>query len=925
MTESMLLERDTELASIAALVRTVVTGHGGVLWIEGPAGIGKTGLLEVVREQASGAGMRVLSARASDLERDFAFGVIRSLFEPLLTAMSPAEREDLLAGAARLVVPLITLEATDSTVSLGTLHGLYWLTANLADTRPLILAVDDGHWGDASSLRALAYLARRIRDIPVGLVVAARPPGAEVDHAVLDTLQDESVAVVLRPGPLGRRSTDALIDSLLGTAGSERFRAACHQATGGNPLLLRTLLGTLAEAGVAPDDDGVAAVRERAPAVLATAVTSRLRHLPPVATAVARAVAVLGGGAQLRHVAAVAGLDAVAVADAAEWLVAAQLLAPGRPLTFRNPLVEEAVAERLTPAERHHGHRTAARLLAKEGAAPELVAAHLMHTESLGDPEVVEALLAAARAALAKGAPEPAIGYLHRALDEPPEKEARADVLFALGSATVRVSFTEGVALLEQAFAAASLPTTRAVAALELARSLRTTLDYQRAFAVLRTAIAGLGDDDAELRVELEAESTGLARRDPEQRAWAVERTHQLRSAGVLPSRIGAVLLANTALDTLQDADGGQRAGELAGEALASTLAEEVPDPGVLFPSLTVMIATDQLDAVVAASDATIASARRRGSIHDFTSACVLRAQARYLQGALGDAEADARLADELTAEHKVTFARRYTQAWLVLTLVERGRLAEAEDSLEQSGVAATLAYLLDARGRLRLAKGRATEAFADFRDCGERLSRRGMQHPGLTPWRPNAALALRQLGRPAEAHQLVEEAVRAARLYSAPRALGLALRVGGLLDGSVDTLREAVTVLAATPARLEYARARIDLGAALRRSNHRAAAREELLRGQELAFRCGAGALVELAREELAAAGARPRAIALSGADALTPAERRVAELAADGLSNRDVAQALFVTTKTVETHLGSVYRKLANGGRAALASALS
>lgn len=923
----MLLERETELAAIAGLLDAVAGGRGRVLWIEGPAGIGKTRLLATARSGAAAAGMRVLSARASDLEREFTFGVIRSLFEPLLAAMEPVERDEVLAGAARLVAPVITLEgldpATDSAASLGTLHGLYWLIANLADTGPLLLAVDDAHWADASSLRALAYLARRIADLPVALVVAARPTGPGLDVAVMDAVADEPVTTVLRPGPLSRRSTDALVRSGLGAVGVEAFRAACHQATGGNPLLVQALVTALAEAGVAPDEGGIAAVIERASAIVTTSVLSRLRHVSPVAVAVARAVAVLQGGAQLRHVAALAGLDPATAVDAAESLVAVQLLAPGRPLAFVHPLTEEAIAERMSPAERHHGHRTAARLLAVEGAAPELVAAHLMHTESLADADVVEALRAAARTALAKGAPAPAASYLRRAMDEPPDPATRPDVLLELGSATVRVSFTAGVALLEQAFAVASAPSKRARAALELARSLRTTLHYQRALTVLDDALAGLGDADAELRLELEAETVGLARRDPARRAWAAERTRKLRSAGALTSRAGAVLLANAALDALQT-DGGSRAVELADEALAVSLGQAVPDPGVLLPAIMVLVATDRLEAVLAACEAAIASARHRGSTYDLASASILRAQARYLQGALGDAEADARLADDLTAEHAVTFARRYTQAWLVLTLVERGRLAEADDSLEKSGVVPTLAYLLDARGRLRLAQGRPAEALDDFRGCGRRLDQRGMVHPGLMPWRANAALALHQLGRVDEARQLAGEAVHTARRWAAPRALGLALRARGLIDGSVDTLREAVAVLEPTPARLEHARALVDLGGALRRSNQRSTARDELARGQELAHHCGADALVDRAREELVTAGARPRRVALHGAQALTPSERRVAELVVDGLSNRDIAQALFVTTKTVETHLGSVYRKLAAGGRAELAAAL-
>lgn len=191
-------------------------------------------------------------------------------------------------------------------------------------------------------------------------------------------------------------------------------------------------------------------------------------------------------------------------------------------------------------------------------------------------------------------------------------------------------------------------------------------------------------------------------------------------------------------------------------------------------------------------------------------------------------------------------------------------------------------------------------------------------------PWKPNAALALHRLGRDDDARRLAEEAVDEARRWAAPRALGLALRATGLITGRDGPLREAVAVLAPTAARLEHARALVDLGAVLRRDNRRSTARDELARGRELAATCGADALAEQARDELVAAGARPRTVAISGPAALTASERRVAELAADGLSNRAVAQALFVSTKTIETHLGHAYRKLGVTGRDELAGAL-
>ncbi len=920
----MLLERDRELGAVAGLVEGAAGGRGGVLWIEGAAGIGKTSLLDHARERAAAAGVRVLSARAGALEQELAYGVVRGLFEPLLAGVRPEERTELLAGAARLAAPVITLDdpGAGPESSAGTLHGLYWLTANLADLGPVLLTVDDAHWADAPSLRALAYLAARIAELPVALAVATRPAAPDANPDLVEAIR-ERCRTVLRPRPLSRDGSDTLVRARVADVPAGPFSAACHDATGGNPFLLRALLAVLVADGVRPDSDGVGAVAERAPEVVGTAVGERLRHAGPDAAAVARATAVLTGNAPLRQVAALTGLPAEEVADVAESLVEAGLFRAGRPLAFVHPLVEQAVSARMTAGERHRGHRAAARVLTGEGAAPELVAMHLLQAEALGDPEVVAALRAAARNAIGKGAPESAVTYLRRALEEPPAPAERARVLFELGTATVRVSYVDGVAQLEDALAAASDPELGAGIALELARSLRTTLDYRRALAVLDRALAGLGGTHPELELELEAEVVGLARRDPQRRAAALERTRALQDPARPATRGRAVLLANTAVDALQDGEE-QRAVEMAGEALDAALSHRQPDPGVLLPATTVLLSTERLDRMLATCESMLDGARRRGSTADFASASVLRAQTHYLLGRLDDAEADARTADDLAAEHDVPYARRYTQAWLVQVLVERGRLDEADASLARSAVTTDLAHLLDARGRLRLAQGRAAEAWEDFTECGRRLDRRGVRHPGLMPWKPNAALALHHMGHDDDALRLAGEATAQARQWSAPRALGLGLRATGLVTGAPEPLREAVAVLASTAARLEHARAMVDLGAVLRRDNRRSAARDELARGRELATACGADALAERARDELVAAGARPRTVAVSGPAALTASERRVAELAADGLSNRAVAQALFVTTKTIETHLGHAYRKLGVTGRDELAGAL-
>lgn len=199
-----------------------------------------------------------------------------------------------------------------------------------------------------------------------------------------------------------------------------------------------------------------------------------------------------------------------------------------------------------------------------------------------------------------------------------------------------------------------------------------------------------------------------------------------------------------------------------------------------------------------------------------------------------------------------------------------------------------------------------------------------GGRNPGLISWRSRAALAHLRLAEREEARRLADEELARAQVWGAPRALSVVLRATGLVEGGREglvTLGEAVDVVADSPARLAHARARTGLGAALHRANRRSDAREQLRRGLELATLCGAAPLAARAETELRATGARPRRVALQGIESLTPSERRVAE----GPTNREIAQALFVTPRTVELHLTNAYRKLGIGSRSQLAAALS
>jgi DNA-binding CsgD family transcriptional regulator len=232
---------------------------------------------------------------------------------------------------------------------------------------------------------------------------------------------------------------------------------------------------------------------------------------------------------------------------------------------------------------------------------------------------------------------------------------------------------------------------------------------------------------------------------------------------------------------------------------------------------------------------------------------------------------------------------------------------------------------LLFSRASLRILQGRTEEGLADFVENGRRGAAWGARTPAFVPWRSGAALALASLGRRAEALDLLSDELELARAFGAPRPHGIALRAAGLIaDGRerIARLEEAVTVLDSSPAALDHARALVDLGSALRRASRRTAARERLRAGFRLAGECGATALAQRAREELAATGAKPRGAAHR--DVLTASERRVAQMAARGLANRQIAEALFVTPKTVEWHLGQAYRKLGVHSRRELPAVL-
>jgi DNA-binding CsgD family transcriptional regulator len=294
----------------------------------------------------------------------------------------------------------------------------------------------------------------------------------------------------------------------------------------------------------------------------------------------------------------------------------------------------------------------------------------------------------------------------------------------------------------------------------------------------------------------------------------------------------------------------------------------------------------------------------------------------------------DALASLEIALQHGWELGLPISLAFLIEARVETGDVAGADQVLAEAGTGRELPnnafwnLLLYSRAKLRLAQGKSRVAFDDLLECGRRQQLWMAPNPAVAHWRSDAAIAAAQLGETERARELAREELRLIRAFGAPRALGIALQAAGLVEPGprgLELLHEAVATLEASPARLEHARALTDLGAALRRAGKREAAREPLRRALDLAQRCGADALDARARDELRAAGARPRRHDVSGLGSLTASERRVADMAGAGMTNREIAQALFVTLKTVEGHLRGAFLKLDIGSRRELPAILA
>lgn len=924
------LERDGELAAIAEATARAAAGSGGLVLVQGPAGIGKTTLLRAARDEAGRAGARILAARGGVLESDLEHGVVRQLFDRAVLAAPPERRVALLDGPAAPAAALLGAGPADPgpihDPTLDLLHGLGWLVAHLADEGPLLLLVDDAHWSDVASLRALAFLARRLGELPVLLLVATRDVEPGPAEAPLRELEAVSDAVVLRPGHLSPDGVGALLRAAFGRDDvPPALVEACAEATGGNPFFATELAAELAGAHDEPHGVDPAAVARTGPAAVRRSLLLRLGHLGGPARDVARALAVLGGEGPLGRVAAVADLSATEAVAAVDLLEAAGLVRAGTPLRLLHPLVRAAISEDTPASDRAAAHRRALDALRAEGATDDELVPHALGAAPAADDAVVALLRRTGDRALRSGSPAPAAVQLGRALAEPPAPEDRAGVLVALGRAEVRQGgFADGIARLDQAVALAPDLGTLAAAHRDRAFAAFAGRGMTVARETVRSAVDELTDrgavDDA---LQLEADLALLA--------WLSGQDHGLelrRHAGLAgETRAERTILALLAQDEHAVGAPPDVVVELAERALAGgrLIAEDSSEALHWYMATYALLTCEAHESSRRTIEQALEDGRRRGSAFARAGALGTRTVLALNEGRPRDAEADARAAAGGATPPIMVPVRA---AYLVLALTDQGELEAAAEELVAAGLAqgpggpTVLRWIPWARLRLREAQGRAEDLDADLAPLREDdADGRPMR---ALAWRALQARVLARAGRHDAAREAAASHLAWARRWDRPAALGVALRASGLAGPPEDraaVLEEAVDVLARSASRTEEARARADHGVALLRGGRRREGRAALEAALEIAMACGARGVARACADELAVAGAPAGRLRF---DELTASERRVAELAAAGATNRAIAQELFVTPKTVENHLTRVYAKLGVGSRRALADAL-
>ncbi|WP_307854502.1 AAA family ATPase [Micromonospora sp. C31] len=889
--------------------------RGHVALVTGAVGSGKTSLLDSFSEWAAGAGGQVMSAAGSRAERGLHLGVVGQLFHSARLAPEAAARVEKLMRDTTFAAPLPEPgdEAADSDRAWAPLlHGLFATLLDLTGTGPLVLAVDDVHHADPASLHCLLYVARRLRHARIMLVLAEastlRPPHPLFRAELLSQPHFSRIGL----SPLSVDAVARLVGGDADDADVRRTAERCVRMTGGNPLLTRALLEEQASGGVG-DDYGPAVGDAFDQAVLGCLY----RHEPGVRR-VAQALAVLDRPTPVELLGHLLDVVPESTVPAVRVLRTSGLMESDQ---LRHPRILRSILGDMSAEERRSLHQRAAEVLHEHGAEPSVVAEHLVAAGTAGAPWVVQVLQDAAGHALASGRPDVAASCLRLVSRAPVDAQQRAattemlvNARWQLNPLTVNGQLTE---LVETA-RAAGWSTDAGLSAVPY-------LLWQGRVDEASEAVSAFSSDEEHASTAL----TGRLRMmqllvslsHPDHLATVRETPSTWSRAASAPTTISpllqAVTVLGTALTPAADSDTVATA-----EQLLQRHHTDDGALGLLTAPLLALLWAGRSDRATVWGDVLLGRPVAQHAPGWRAVVRAIRAEAALRVGDLPGAEHHARAALEDMPAPAWGVAVAGPLATLIACATESGRFSEADRWLAHPIPPGTFRtplglHYLAARARHHLAVRRPHAATTDLRRCGELMRSWGIDAAGLVPWRLELARVQLSVGNKTQATQLLQEQLRVPHGVD-DRTRGRTLRLlatTAAQDHRRKLLSEAVNLLQSSGDRLELVRALGDTGQTLQRAGDSARARLLVRRAYQLAQDCGASVLAQrlIRREPGSGLPAYPAAAELQEPDdGLSDAERRVAALAAQGHTNRQISSKLFITVSTVEQHLTRVYRKL-------------
>ncbi|MEA2371101.1 MAG: hypothetical protein QOH12_1495 [Solirubrobacteraceae bacterium] len=930
-----LIERDAERALIDGALSGAESGHGRTVLLYGHSGVGRSSLLRASALDAESRGITVLQASGTELERGYGFGIVRQLLEARIAGLPPGQRRTLLdqAGpAAEAALGIGPPVPGVSTAGFDQIGGVHRLVVSLAAIDPLLLAVDDLQWCDRPSLDFLCFLGHRATRLPVTIIAAWRRGEPRVKAGRLQALAGQPETIFLTPAPLTPDGVRTMLTRDCAGDPADQAVDTVHAQTSGEPFLAGELVGGLRLRGIPVDGDCTAAIMAITPESVRRNIVARLGRHSDAVRHFAQAVAVLGD-ASLSQAAALAAISQDRARVAAAALVRSGILRDDSILRYAQPLLRAAVYDTLSSLERAELHHRAAALLASApGSDPAIqrrLAEHLLRSEPTGDSRFAEVLREAAVRSAADGAPADARRFLTRALGDI-ETSRRAEVLAQLAELDLLAGDLPAAAIhAAEAMSLPSTPSAHAAACLACSQAVAATQGLAAAVELLDAQTPLLRNAHPALARDLQAAAATFrvfADTPPSASPEAIVEFEHL--AG--PTQAELVTLASWASHATL---AGEATAARVADACARVLSHDGDPPAddaaryLAGRSALLCDAGPTLDAALARDCPPPAG---HPTDDPPLVALALRAQRALARGDLAPAEADARaVIDAIEAQPSTPLRRRIHAdllAGLVMICLERADRGATELALAELDVVADGCAPAAASLRIAVALAASKPATALAAALAAARGPIGLAAPGLS-WRPWAAVARHRVGDTPAALSLASMHLEHARAWGSLPLLGRALLVRGVVepgDQRLQFIEAAIAVLEETSSRLDLARATIEHGAALRRARRRREAREQLVRGADLANRCGAELLSTRARAELVAVGARPRRAAFTGVGSLTRSELRVAQLAAAGMTNRAIAYELTVSAKTVAGQLTAVYRKLDVHDRAALATAM-